>query len=123
MQCSSLYSTVRVFCSMYVPRRRALAAAPEHGPAPVALLPQPYAPALCQRLQYRLATGPRVGAAAEVAGARRRVHQDALDGRLQFRRRRGLAQVVEHQRSEEHTSELQSLMRNSYAVFCLKQKK
>src|SRR3546814_6240711 len=26
-------------------------------------------------------------------------------------------------RSEEHTSELQSLMRNSYAVFCLKQKK
>src|SRR3546814_6209625 len=26
-------------------------------------------------------------------------------------------------RSEEHTSELQSLMRSSYAVFCLKQKK
>src|SRR3546814_966282 len=26
-------------------------------------------------------------------------------------------------RSEEHTSELQSLMRNSYAVFCLKKKK
>src|SRR3546814_10330681 len=29
-------------------------------------------------------------------------------------------QVVE--RSEEHTSELQSLMRNSYAVFCLQKK-
>src|SRR3546814_5039029 len=27
------------------------------------------------------------------------------------------------QRSEEHTSELQSLMRISYAVFCLKKKK
>src|SRR3546814_7961863 len=27
----------------------------------------------------------------------------------------------ERQRSEEHTSELQSLMRNSYAVSCLKQ--
>src|SRR3546814_9406431 len=27
------------------------------------------------------------------------------------------------QRSEEHTAELQSLMRNSYAVFCLKKKK
>src|SRR3546814_5785052 len=27
-----------------------------------------------------------------------------------------------HGRSEEHTSELQSLMRSSYAVFCLKQK-
>src|SRR3546814_4613079 len=26
-------------------------------------------------------------------------------------------------RSEEHTSELQALMRNSYAVFCLKKKK
>src|SRR3546814_6695960 len=26
-------------------------------------------------------------------------------------------------RSEEHTSELQSLMRNSYAVFCLQKKK
>src|SRR3546814_7356230 len=26
-------------------------------------------------------------------------------------------------RSEEHTSELQSLMRSSYAVFCLKQKR
>src|SRR3546814_1937706 len=26
------------------------------------------------------------------------------------------------QRSEEHTSELKSLMRNSYAVFCLKKK-
>src|SRR3546814_3751776 len=29
----------------------------------------------------------------------------------------------QHRRSEEHTSELQSLMRNSYAVFCLKKKK
>src|SRR3546814_9366535 len=29
----------------------------------------------------------------------------------------------EHERSEEHTSELQSLMRISYAVFCLKKKK
>src|SRR3546814_6521354 len=27
--------------------------------------------------------------------------------------------VAGHSRSEEHTSELQSLMRNSYAVFCL----
>src|SRR3546814_1077227 len=30
---------------------------------------------------------------------------------------------VELERSEEHTSELQSLMRISYAVFCLKKKK
>src|SRR3546814_9954105 len=31
--------------------------------------------------------------------------------------------MVAHDRSEEHTSELQSLMRISYAVFCLKKKK
>src|SRR3546814_1070683 len=45
--------------------------------------------------------------------------------------RRGLrvADVAQHlvavrgRRSEEHTSELQSLMRISYAVFCLKKKK
>src|SRR3546814_10417525 len=33
---------------------------------------------------------------------------------------RGVGRLV---RSEEHTSELQSLMRNSYAVFCLKKNK
>src|SRR3546814_10697488 len=36
-------------------------------------------------------------------------------------RETGVAQTVD--RSEEHTSELQSLMRISYAVFCLKKKK
>src|SRR3546814_5452039 len=36
----------------------------------------------------------------------------------------GHVQRVDHEgRSEEHTSELQSLMRISYAVFCLKKKK
>src|SRR3546814_4492167 len=42
------------------------------------------------------------------------------------RRGEGLARLLGHaleQRSEEHTSELQSLMRISYAVFCLKKKK
>src|SRR3546814_8974060 len=40
--------------------------------------------------------------------------------------RRGVAScrgAVRGDRSEEHTSELQSLMRISYAVFCLKKKK
>src|SRR3546814_7765585 len=41
--------------------------------------------------------------------------------RATFSLRRGLCFMV--QRSEEHTSELQSLMRISYAVFCLKKKK
>src|SRR3546814_6014172 len=35
----------------------------------------------------------------------------------------GRAQEELQKRSEEHTSELQSLMRISYAVFCLKKKK
>src|SRR3546814_13038608 len=45
------------------------------------------------------------------------------------RRRRGRALPLSRprrtrkRRSEEHTSELQSLMRISYAVFCLKKKK
>src|SRR3546814_1085266 len=39
-----------------------------------------------------------------------------------LRRRQGQALNAE-QRSEEHTSELQSLMRISYAIFCLKKKK
>src|SRR3546814_1031536 len=34
-----------------------------------------------------------------------------------------IARRIEIGRSEEHTSELQSLMRISYAVFCLKKKK
>src|SRR3546814_10589648 len=35
----------------------------------------------------------------------------------------GIGERAEHAiRSEEHTSELQSLMRNSYAVFCLQKK-
>src|SRR3546814_1884908 len=33
-----------------------------------------------------------------------------------------LVRAVRSRRSEEHTSELQSLMRSSYAVFCLKKK-
>src|SRR3546814_4967178 len=35
----------------------------------------------------------------------------------------GARLTTNYMRSEEHTSELQSLMRTSYAVFCLKKKK
>src|SRR3546814_4729766 len=38
--------------------------------------------------------------------------------------RRAVSQIIAiFRRSEEHTSELQSLMRTSYAVFCLQKKK
>src|SRR3546814_2261445 len=39
-----------------------------------------------------------------------------------FRIRRNRVSSFRRERSEEHTSELQSLMRISYAVFCLKKK-
>src|SRR3546814_9402995 len=69
--------------------------------------------------------------AAEGVGIRaRRLATVALEHALgQVRhhdRREDLQQLVRLaalQRSEEHTSELQSLMRISYAVFCLKKKK
>src|SRR3546814_3949589 len=51
---------------------------------------------------------PRPCGAGHQAGARRPGRGDLPSARL---------------RSEEHTSELQSLMRISYAVFCLKKKK
>src|SRR3546814_7143531 len=43
-------------------------------------------------------------------------------GRIVARATGGQARI-DGRRSEEHTSELQSLMRISYAVFCLKKKK
>src|SRR3546814_2424648 len=45
--------------------------------------------------------------------------QSAVVGQAEQRQRRVEMRFL---RSEEHTSELQSLMRTSYAVFCLKKK-
>src|SRR3546814_3092345 len=42
--------------------------------------------------------------------------------RYRYGRLVGEPAAVARERSEEHTSELQSLMRTSYAVFCLKKK-
>src|SRR3546814_1181569 len=55
---------------------------------------------------------------------RRRAARHDRDGRLCERvgQRRRRARRDQEVRSEEHTSELQSLMRTSYAVFCLKKK-
>src|SRR3546814_7510923 len=47
----------------------------------------------------------------------------APSGSLRAISNRVCADTVVVPRSEEHTSELQSLMRISYAVFCLKKKK
>src|SRR3546814_2326094 len=50
--------------------------------------------------------------------------QGTLDYEL-YKSKQLIEQKIGHKvvRSEEHTSELQSLMRISYAVFCLKKKK
>src|SRR3546814_1320462 len=70
-----------------------------------------------ERLDERLAALPHHDQDAPARSDRehRRQGPPAADPRL---RRRQMAAG----RSEEHTSELQSLMRISYAVFCLKKK-
>src|SRR3546814_9408840 len=76
---------------------------------------------------YWLARDAQPMRAAGVRGAVER-YAKALDA-VQQTRAQGL-EAMPHQRvaldrarrSEEHTSELQSLMRISYAVFCLKKK-
>src|SRR3546814_1669011 len=61
-------------------------------------------------------------AQAALAGAQARERQRALE--VEFTQVRApISGRVSDRRSEEHTSELQSLMRISYAVFCLKKKK
>src|SRR3546814_5952734 len=57
----------------------------------------------------------RYDARAQVGGKMAQVGSRLIDA--------AAAKMTEGFRSEEHTSELQSLMRISYAVFCLKKKK
>src|SRR3546814_6811520 len=71
--------------------------------------------------------------AAEIDLGKRRMQSRAYVGAFNFRgpdQQKKVGQLsggernrVHLARSEEHTSELQSLMRISYAVFCLKKKK
>src|SRR3546814_5051041 len=73
------------------------------------------------RLQRRL-VGGGCGSGGCGGGTVRPVGQGLFDAaQSAFDAADGQAGFVE--RSEEHTSELQSLMRISYAVFCLKKKK
>src|SRR3546814_7837587 len=64
------------------------------------------------------------GEGADSLGLAGEVAKDAFEGILNGILPDGeaVAQVENRRRSEEHTSELQSLMRISYAVFCLKKK-
>src|SRR3546814_6985593 len=66
------------------------------------------------------------GMPATSTGVHNRIREATLFGEASFEPVRGLIATVggrlTNSRSEEHTSELQSLMRISYAVFCLKKK-
>src|SRR3546814_2254828 len=72
---------------------------------------------------------PLARAALSAAQLRNPLPQDvdpagvAADSEMLAERLRRLRQERGLSRSEEHTSELQSLMRTSYAVFCLKKTK
>src|SRR3546814_3007050 len=74
------------------------------------------------RLDFDRAQGRcRVGREEWIAGAGRE-HQHAAFFEMTHRLATDevLADLVDADRSEEHTSELQSIMRNAYAVLCLK---
>src|SRR3546814_4892772 len=69
------------------------------------------------RAGYEFVANERV-----VEGVISRPLTDTLQARLALRGSQ-MDGWMHNYRSEEHTSELQSLMRTSYAVFCLKKKK
>src|SRR3546814_5635485 len=77
--------------------------------------------------QHGTALGVAVARRAACGGRDRRAgllpHLGRRRGGRHRRHRVGRAAQRPAPRSEEHTSELQSLMRNSHAVFCLKKKK
>src|SRR3546814_9181181 len=64
----------------------------------------------------------RVGGEGGLAGAREAEEDRGVACWAYVRRAVHREHVAIRQRSEEHTSELQSLMRISYAVFCLTKK-
>src|SRR3546814_1394788 len=65
----------------------------------------------------------RIGAKARRAERRDELGQHLVEVWLANARHRLLTDNLDRRRSAEHTSELKSLMRISYAVFCLKKQK
>src|SRR3546814_2066129 len=85
---------------------------------------QPSRRGFARRAQSRtfLRAAARPHLPADDGADRAQQHRDPGDAQTLFRGRRGDEGGRRRRRSEEHTSELQSLMRISYAVFCLKKK-
>src|SRR3546814_4024420 len=67
--------------------------------------------------------GDRGALAGDEADQRLRLEEPVRHDQIRSSDQRCVDQTPGVGRSEEHTSELQSLMRISYAVFCLKKKK
>src|SRR3546814_6459428 len=80
-------------------------------------------PAPARKEVVERAPGRRADPRAGMQGGRARGRARRRDRHHAGREAQGaLARDGDPVRSEEHTSELQSLMRSSYAVFCLKKK-
>src|SRR3546814_7376696 len=83
--------------------------------------------AIRRQLPQQTPTAAQIARTLELSerSLRRRLQSEQISfGDLLARVRRELAlHYLAQPRPEEHTSELQSLMRISYAVFCLKKKK
>src|SRR3546814_10702858 len=89
--------------------------------SPVPLVPGPSPPGAAGRFPGIAGTQPVQARKARL----RRENSTAKERKLATAARtlNTRTAMIEGGRSEEHTSELQSLMRISYAVFCLKKKK
>src|SRR3546814_1586795 len=92
-------------------------------------LPSPLSPVIRQHVDAgpaagRLGEQQQEGAAVPLARAAQHMvaaHHPVFGVETRAARL-GIVEIHHSLRSEEHTSELQSLMRISYAVFCLKKK-
>src|SRR3546814_2411974 len=102
---STRTDTLFPYTTLFRSCRRAVA-----GPHAVGALPRLHPDALDPAAERGAPAD--AGRGAEHAGGQARLH----DADVVF------PACLPHPRSEEHTSELQSLMRISYAVFCLKKK-
>src|SRR3546814_5813457 len=94
----------------------ALRIAPKRG---TAVLMHAFGESFCQTIRQRLHQNRRIIVIIRFEA------QHMLVNAVSGRNGKAADPIIlrQDERSEEHTSELQSLMRNSYGVFCLKQNK
>src|SRR3546814_5041091 len=104
IRASSAASSVRYSANRYSSRRSASSA-------------------VSGRAAVRVKDDPGGGVGSSIGGGRRAAPISRIGAEYRSQPFSRSREKVPEERSEEHTSELQSLMRISYAVFCLKKKK